>query len=71
MSDTSYTFILRYIETSSKLNTGIDDLFSSLATSILSQTLKNLKDIANSKQIPRISLSQDSDVPMRGGNNKI
>ena len=57
------------METSAKLNSGIDELFSALASSILSHTLKTLKDIANSATIPRKCSSEDSDVMMRSGTN--
>lgn len=60
----------RYAETSAKLNTGIDDLFASLASSILSQTLKDLKDLANPKPIVRTSLSNENDVAMRSGDGR-
>ena len=55
------------METSSKLNSGIDELFSALASSILSHTLKALKDIANSSNVPRKCSSEDDDVMMRSG----
>ena len=59
----------RYMETSAKENTGIDELFSSLASSILSHTLKTLKDISLSNNLPQKCSSEDSDeVLMRSGN---
>ena len=59
----------RYMETSAKENTGIDELFSALASSILSHTLKTLKDISLSNNLPQKCSSEDSDeVLMRSGN---
>ena len=57
------------METSAKLNTGIDELFQSLASSILSNTLKSLQDISNSNSLGVQKCStEDNDVLMRSGN---
>ena len=59
----------RYMETSAKENTGIEELFSAMASSILSHTLKTLKDISLSNNLPQKCSSEDSDeVLMRSGN---
>ena len=56
------------METSAKLNTGIDELFQSLASSILSNTLKSLQDISNSNSLGVQKCStEDNDVLMRSG----
>ena len=56
------------METSAKLNTGIDELFQSLASSILSNTLKSLQDISNSNSFAVQKCStEDNDVLMRSG----
>ena len=56
------------METSAKLNTGIDELFQSLASSILSNTLKSLHDISNSNSLGVQKCStEDNDVLMRSG----
>jgi len=61
----------RYMETSAKENTGIDELFSALASSILSHTLKTLKDISLSNNLPQKCSSEDSDeVLMRSDNTR-
>merc|ERR1712226_864386 len=58
------------METSAKLNTGIDDLFSSLSSSILSHTLKSLQEIGNSSNMPRKCSSEDNDVLMRSATTR-
>ena len=56
------------METSAKLNTGIDELFQSLASSILSNTLRSLQDISNSNSLGvQKSSTEDNDVLMRSG----
>lgn len=61
----------KYLETSAKLNAGIDELFQSLASSILSNTLKSLQDISNSNSLGVQKCStEDNDVLMRSGNRR-
>ena len=56
------------METSAKLNTGIDELFQSLASPILSSTLKSLHDISSSNSLGVQKCStEDNDVLMRSG----
>ena len=57
------------METSAKLDSGINELFLALGSSILSHTLKTLKDNALSNNLPQKCSSEDSDeVLMRSGN---
>ena len=59
----------RYMETSAKLDSGINELFLALGSSILGHTLKTLKDISLSNNLPQKCSSEDSDeVLMRSGN---
>jgi len=61
----------RYMETSAKLDSGVNELFLALGSSILSHTLKTLKDISLSNNLPQKCSSEDSDeVLMRSDNNR-
>ena len=60
----AFSYNFRYIETSAKLNRGINDLFSTLTASILSQ---HLKDISNANDIACAISSDEQGVIMRSG----